>query len=81
VEFRSGVRVSLHHSVAAMPYQKQHSSLESKDVTIRTFSELSSSLRDEYQAYLRVLEESSDAEESLEDAATETEPDDEDIPF
>ncbi len=62
-------------------YQKQHSSLESKDVTIRTFSELSTSLRDEYQAYLRVLEENADAGESLEDAAPEIEPEDEDIQF
>lgn len=30
---------------------------ESKDVTIKTFSELASALRDEYQAYLKVLEE------------------------
>jgi len=40
---------------------------ESKDVTIRTFSELSSTLRDEYQAYLRVLEESSKDVESSDD--------------
>lgn len=41
-------------------YEKHESfAHESKDVTIKTFSELSSALRDEYQAYLRVLEESS----------------------
>ena len=50
-------------------------------MTIRTFSELSTSLRDEYQAYLRVLEENADAGESLEDAAPEIEPEDEDIQF
>lgn len=44
---------------------------ESKDVTIRTFSELSSALRDEYQEYLRVLEESSQ----------DVEQDDVDFPF
>jgi hypothetical protein len=53
-------------------YEK-HSSFthESKDVTIRTFSELACALRDEYQAYLEVLEASS----------RDVEPDDDDIPF
>jgi hypothetical protein len=62
-------------------YQKQHSSLESKDVTIRTFSELASSLRDEYQAYLKVLEEDSGASDSMEATDTENEIEGEDIPF
>jgi len=36
---------------------------ESKDVTIRTFAELSTALRDEYSAYLKVLEENAEAQE------------------
>jgi hypothetical protein len=62
-------------------YQKQYSSLNSNDVTIRTFSELASSLRDEYSAYLKVLEENSEDGESLEDVDTGPEISDEDIPF
>ena len=60
-------------------YQKQYSSLNSNDVTIRTFSELASSLRDEYRAYLKVLEENSREGEALEDADTGPEPSDEDL--
>jgi hypothetical protein len=44
---------------------------ESKNVTIKTFFELGCALRDEYQAYLSVLEQSSKY----------VEPGDEDIPF
>jgi hypothetical protein len=62
-------------------YQKQYSSLNSNDVTICTFSELASSLRDEYRAYLRVLEENSEGAESFEDVDTGSELTDEDIPF
>jgi hypothetical protein len=41
-------------------YEKHQSfTHESKDVTIKTFSELGCALRDEYQAYLKVLEENS----------------------
>lgn len=62
-------------------YEKQHSSLESKDVTIRTFSELATSLRDEYQSYLKVLEDDSSASDSLEVTGTATETEDVDFTF
>jgi len=79
-EFKAGVKSI---DCFLFGYQKLHSALESKDVTIRTFSELSSSLRDEYRAYLEVLEQQEGSEdvETLEASDTTTMPDDEDIPF
>ena len=60
-------------------YEKQYGSLESNDVTIRTFSELASSLRDEYQAYLKVLEE--DSESGISEELSDSENDTEDTSF
>lgn len=45
-------------------YEKHESfTHDSKDVTIRTFAELSSALRDEYRAYLEVLEQNAQSED------------------
>jgi hypothetical protein len=62
-------------------HQKQYSALSSNDVTIRTFSELTSSLRDEYRAYLDVLEENTESSASLESGRISNDFTDEDIPF
>jgi hypothetical protein len=56
-------------------------SIESQDVQVRTYSELVSSLRDEYQEYLKVLEEDSRTVERPEETSPAVVPEDEDIPF
>jgi len=63
-------------------YQRHPSHfIESQDVCVRTYSELVSSLRDEYQEYLKVLEEDSRTVENPEETNPAVAPGDEDIPF
>jgi hypothetical protein len=63
-------------------YQRHPSHfIESSDVQVRTYSELVSSLRDEYREYLRVLEEDSRTVEIPEEIGPSVLPDEEDIPF
>jgi hypothetical protein len=63
-------------------YQRHPShKIESQDVRVRTYSELVASLRDEYQEYLKVLEEDSRTVETVEEVGPSPVAIDEDIPF